>query len=40
MDTSYAIYIYNHLPNAEDIAPAYIFTGTKSPHHNLKDIRV
>ena len=29
MYTSYAAYIYNHIPNSEDIAPADIFTGTK-----------
>ena len=38
MDTSYATYIYNYTPNAEDIMPSDIFAGTKFPHHNLKYI--
>ena len=38
MDTSYATFIYNHLPNAEDIAPADICIGTKFTHHKLKYI--
>ena len=33
-------YIYNHMSNAEDIAPAYIFTGNKLPNHNLKYIHM
>ena len=40
MATSYAIYILNFMPNAEDISPAYIFTGTKFTCHKLKDINV
>ena len=38
--TSYSTYIYNHIPNAEEIAPADIFTGTKFPRHELKYIHV
>ena len=40
MDTSYAIYIYNHMLNAEDIVPDDIFNITKFTYHNLKDIHI
>ena len=35
--TSYITYIYNHMPNYEDIVTADIFTGTKFLRHKLKD---
>ena len=34
--TSYVTYIYNHVPNADDIAPADIFNETKCTCHKLK----
>ena len=40
MDTSYATYIYIHMPSAEYIAPADIFTGTRFLLHNMKDIHI
>ena len=40
MDTSYNTYICNHMPNAEEIYPADLFTGTKFNYHKLKYIRV
>ena len=35
MDTSYATYIYNHIPNAEDIATYDLFNGTKFTRHKF-----
>ena len=40
MSTSYATYIYNHMPNVEDIIPADIFTVTKCTCHNVRDLHV
>ena len=40
MDTSYDTYIYDHTPNAKEIATADLFTGTKLHHHNLEYIHV
>ena len=40
MDTSCDTYIYNHTYNAENIVPAYLFTGTLFPHHKLKNLHV
>ena len=37
MAIDYAVYLYNHLPNAQGIAPADLFTGTTVPRHKLKD---
>ena len=33
---SYAAYTYNHLPNAQGIAPADLFTGVQIPRHKLQ----
>jgi len=33
---SYAAFIYNHLSNAQGIAPADLFTGVQIPRHKLK----
>ena len=33
---SYAAYLYNHLPNAQGIAPADLFTRVQIPRHKLK----
>ena len=40
MAVSYATYIYNHLPNANGIAPADLFTGTQIPRHKLRSFHV
>ena len=40
MATSYASYIYNHMPNSEYILPADLFTGTKFTCHKLKYIHL
>ena len=40
MATSYSTYTYNHMPNAEEIAPTDIFTGTKFTCNKLKYIHV
>ena len=39
IDTRYATYNYNRMPNAEEIAPADLFTRTKF-HHNLEDVHM
>ena len=36
MAVSYAVYLYNHLPNNRGIAPADLFTGVQIPQHKLK----
>ena len=38
MATTYAAYIYNHMPNEHGIAPADLFSGSQFPRHKLKDI--
>ena len=40
MAVDYATYIYNHLPNASDVAPADIFFGSQLPRHHLRNIYV
>ena len=40
MATRYATYIYNHMPNSEDITPDDLFTGTKFTYHKIKDIHL
>lgn len=35
-----ACHVYNHLPNAQGIAPADLFTGSTVPHHKLKAFHV
>ena len=37
MAIDYAVYLYNHLPNQQGIAPADLFTGVTIPRHKLKD---
>ena len=38
MAVSYAMYLYNHLPQGNDIAPADLFMGTQVPCHKLKNM--
>ena len=40
MAVDYACHVYNHLPNAQGIAPADLFTGSTVPRHKLKDLHV
>ena len=40
MAVTYATYLYNHLPTAQGLCPADIFTGSTVPRHRLKDIHV
>jgi hypothetical protein len=40
MAVQYATYLYNHLPNAQGLCPADLFTGSTIPRHRLKDIHV
>jgi hypothetical protein len=40
MAVTYATHLYNHLPNAQGLCPADIFTGSTVPRHRLKDIHV
>ena len=40
MTVDYAVYLYNHLPNEKDIAPAALFTGVTSPRHKLRAYHV
>ena len=40
MTISYATYQYNHLPNAQGLCPADLFTGSTVPRHRLRDIHV
>ena len=38
MAVTYAVYIYNNMPNAHNLCPADIFTGSTIPRHRLRDI--
>jgi hypothetical protein len=40
MVIDYATYIYNHLPQANSVAPADLFMGTTFHCHKLKDIHI
>jgi hypothetical protein len=40
MAVTYATHLYNHLPNAQGLCPADLFTGSTVPRHRLKDIHV
>jgi hypothetical protein len=40
MSVKYAVYLFNHLPNAQQLCPADIFTGNKVPRHRLLSIHV
>ena len=40
MSVTYATHLHNHLPNAQGFCLADIFTGSKVPHHRLKDLHV
>ena len=40
MAVTYATHLYNHLPNAQGLCPADVFTGSTVPRHRLKDIHV
>jgi hypothetical protein len=38
MAVSYATFQYNHVPNAQGLCPADLFTGSTVPRHRLRDI--
>ena len=40
MAVDYAIYLYNHLPNEQGIAPIDLFTGVTAPRHKLRNIHI
>jgi hypothetical protein len=40
MAVKYATHLYNHLPNAQGLCPADLFTGSTVPRHRLQDIHV
>ena len=40
MAVTYATHLYNHLPNAQGLCPADVFTGSTVPRHRLKDLHV
>jgi hypothetical protein len=40
MAVKYAVYLFNHLPNAQQLFPADIFTGNKVPRHQLLSIHI
>ena len=35
---SYAVYVYNNTPNAQNLCPADLFTGATVPWHRLRDL--
>jgi hypothetical protein len=37
MAVTYAVYIYNNTPNAQNLCPADFYTGSMVPHHQLHD---
>jgi hypothetical protein len=40
MAVTYATHLYNHLPNAQGLCPADLFTGSTVPRHRLKELHV
>ena len=40
MAVDYTVYLYNHLPNEQGIAPTDLFTGVTSPRHKLRDFHM
>ena len=38
MAVTYAVYIYNNTPNAQNLCPADLFTGSTVPRHRLRDL--
>ena len=40
MVIDYAVYLYNHLPNDQDIAPVDLFTGVTAPRNKLRDFHM
>ena len=38
MAVTYADYLYNNTPNAQNLCPADLFTGSTVPRHRLRDI--
>jgi hypothetical protein len=38
MAVSYAAYIYNNTPNAQNLCPADLYTGSMIPRHRLRDL--
>ena len=40
MAVDYAVYLHNHLPNEQGIAPIELFSGESTPKNHLKDLHV
>ena len=38
MAVTYAVYVYNNTPNAQNLCPADFFTGSTVPRHRLRDL--
>ena len=38
MAVTYAVYVYNNTPNAQNLCPADLFTGSTVPRHRLRDL--
>ena len=38
MAVSYAVYVYNNTPNAQNLCPADLYTGSTVPRHRLRDL--
>ena len=40
MTVTYETHLYNHLPDAQGLCPADVFTGSTVPRHCLKDLHL
>ena len=38
MTVTYAVYVYNNTPNAQNLRPADVYTGSTVPRHRLRDL--
>lgn len=38
MAVAYAVHVYNKTPNAQNLCPADLFTGSTAPRHWLRDL--
>jgi hypothetical protein len=38
MAVTYAVYVYNNTPNAQNLCPAGLYTGSTVPRHRLRDL--
>ena len=38
MAVTYAVHVYNNTPNAQNLCPADLFTGSTVPRHRLRDL--